>query len=143
MARPRHWLLRPTAAHADIPLPFVIVVLLLVRVVGATWSVIADCDETFNYWEALHLVLYGRDQITSQSLQTWEYSPEFAIRSWAYILLHAVVAWPAKAIGLSKVSATNGKLAACSVASVFLFTAFLLTSAALLTFLPSSARFRD
>ena len=45
-----------------------------------------DCDEVFNYWEPLHYLQYGIGQ------QTWEYSPEFAIRSWAYILPHAILA---------------------------------------------------
>jgi alpha-1,2-mannosyltransferase len=51
---------------------------------------IQDCDETFNYWEPLHYLNHG------YGLQTWEYSPEFSIRSWAYILIHAI---PAKLIG--------------------------------------------
>lgn len=38
------------------------------------WSTIADCDEVFNYWEPLHLLLYG------SGFQTWEYSPLYAIR---------------------------------------------------------------
>lgn len=36
----------------------------------------------FNYWEPLHYLLEGT------GFQTWEYSPEFAIRSYAYLLLH-------------------------------------------------------
>ncbi|KAL0477220.1 alpha-1,2-mannosyltransferase [Acrasis kona] len=44
---------------------------------------IADCDETFNYWEPTHYVLYGT------GLQTWEYSPVYALRSYLYIVLHA------------------------------------------------------
>ena len=48
---------------------------------------VTDCDETFNYWEPLHHMLYG------EGLQTWEYSPVFAIRSWAYIQFHAMFTW--------------------------------------------------
>lgn len=47
--------------------------------------ILPDCDETFNYWEATHFLQYGR------GLQTWEYAPQFALRSWFYIGLHALV----------------------------------------------------
>jgi len=50
-------------------------------------SIISDCDETYNYWEPTHFLLYGK------GFQTWEYSPEYALRSYLYILIHAVPAW--------------------------------------------------
>jgi hypothetical protein len=37
------------------------------RVFGAASLPLADCDETFNYWEPTHYLMYGR------GLQTWEY----------------------------------------------------------------------
>lgn len=42
--------------------------------------VIQDCDEVFNYWEPLNYLFrnFGK--------QTWEYSPEYSIRSWSYLL---------------------------------------------------------
>ncbi|CAG9538201.1 unnamed protein product [Cercopithifilaria johnstoni] len=52
------------------------------RISAAMWSIISDCDEVYNYWEPLHLFLYGT------GFQTWEYSPLYAIRSYLYILLH-------------------------------------------------------
>lgn len=104
MAGQRAWLLQPTGTCQHVPLLFVFCVLLLFRLVGAVWSLIADCDETFNYWEALHLVLFAGDPKASRALQTWEYSPEFAIRSWAYILLNAAFARPLQLLGLNKVS---------------------------------------
>lgn len=52
----------------------------------ATSFLSIDCDEVFNYWEPMHYIQYGR------GMQTWEYSPEFSIRSWAYILAHSIVA---------------------------------------------------
>jgi len=61
--------------------------LLSVRLCAAIWSHITDCDETFNYWEPLHYLLYGR------GLQTWEYSPQFALRSYTYLLLHGIPGW--------------------------------------------------
>ncbi|XP_076435591.1 alpha-1,2-mannosyltransferase ALG9-like [Babylonia areolata] len=54
------------------------------RLCAALWNIITDCDEVFNYWEPAHYLLYG------YGFQTWEYSPVYAIRSYAYILLHAL-----------------------------------------------------
>lgn len=58
--------------------------LLSARLCSVVWSFISDCDETFNYWEPLHYILH------KSGFQTWEYSPVYAIRSYAYILLHAL-----------------------------------------------------
>ncbi|KAG7189380.1 hypothetical protein KM043_017028 [Ampulex compressa] len=60
--------------------------LLSARFCSAIWSHITDCDETFNYWEPSHYLLYGTGQ------QTWEYSPEYALRSYTYLLIHMVPA---------------------------------------------------
>ncbi|XP_036076395.1 alpha-1,2-mannosyltransferase ALG9 isoform X3 [Rousettus aegyptiacus] len=60
--------------------------LLSARLCAALLSNISDCDETFNYWEPTHYLIYGK------GFQTWEYSPVYAIRSYVYLLLHA---WPA------------------------------------------------
>ncbi|KAG8219545.1 glycosyltransferase family 22 protein, partial [Butyriboletus roseoflavus] len=57
-------------------------ILLLIRVAGAMYSNIQDCDEVFNFWEPLHFLQHGH------GFQTWEVTPTFAIRSWAYILFH-------------------------------------------------------
>ncbi len=40
---------------------------------------IDDTDETYGYWEPLHYLVYGR------GMQTWEYSPDNALRSYSYI----------------------------------------------------------
>ncbi|KAG7266703.1 hypothetical protein CRUP_037270 [Coryphaenoides rupestris] len=61
--------------------------LLSARFCAALLSNISDCDETFNYWEPMHYLLYGT------GMQTWEYSPLYAIRSYAYLWLHALPAW--------------------------------------------------
>ncbi|KAK6052433.1 plasmid Maintenance Protein [Cooperia oncophora] len=42
--------------------------------------------KVYNYWEPLHLLLFGK------GLQTWEYSPVYAIRSYFYIYLHYIPA---------------------------------------------------
>ncbi|PBP28909.1 Alg9-like mannosyltransferase [Diplocarpon rosae] len=55
------------------------------NILAALYAPIQDCDETFNYWEPTHYLSHG------YGLQTWEYSPDYAIRSWLYIILHAVV----------------------------------------------------
>ncbi|KAJ7847854.1 glycosyltransferase family 22 protein [Mycena leptocephala] len=72
-------------------------ILMLMRVTGAMYSNIDDCDEVFNFWEPLHFLDH------SYGFQTWEVSPQYAIRSWAYILLHI---FPAK---LSKLLLTGDK----------------------------------
>lgn len=59
--------------------------LVLPRLVSAMASPIADCDETFNYWEPLHYLLFGF------GFQTWEYSPAYALRSYLYLRLHSAV----------------------------------------------------
>jgi len=59
-------------------------IFLLANVLAAAYAPIQDCDEVFNYWEPTHYLTHG------YGLQTWEYSPEFAIRSWAYVALHAI-----------------------------------------------------
>lgn len=61
--------------------------ILSARFCAAIWSIISDCDETFNYWEPMHFLVYGK------GMQTWEYSPQFALRSYTYILFHAVPAY--------------------------------------------------
>lgn len=55
-----------------------------VNVLAACSAPIQDCDEVFNYWEPTHYLSHG------YGLQTWEYSPEYAIRSWLYVVIHAV-----------------------------------------------------
>ncbi|XP_058946137.2 alpha-1,2-mannosyltransferase ALG9-like isoform X2 [Pocillopora verrucosa] len=67
------------------PRPYTIFKLLLsARFCSAFLSNISDCDETFNYWEPMHFLMFG------SGFQTWEYSPKYAIRSYAYLLLHTV-----------------------------------------------------
>ena len=56
----------------------------LVNLSAAVYAPIQDCDEVFNYWEPTHYLNHGF------GLQTWEYSPIYAIRSWLYIVLHAI-----------------------------------------------------
>lgn len=66
----------------------VFLLLALIRSASAIYNLIWDCDETYNYWEPLHFLLHG------SGLQTWEYSPEYGLRSYAYTLLNALPIWP-------------------------------------------------
>ncbi len=59
------------------------------NLIAAVFSPIQDCDEVFNYWEPSHYLNHG------YGLQTWEYSPEYAIRSWAYSGLHSLIIYAA------------------------------------------------
>ena len=58
--------------------------ILIVRLLAVFTTSISDCDETFNYWEPTHFLLYGKGH------QTWEYDPKFALRSYFYLFLHGV-----------------------------------------------------
>ncbi|PWN47947.1 hypothetical protein IE53DRAFT_389894 [Violaceomyces palustris] len=65
--------------------------LLIIRISSAMYSIIQDCDETYNYWEPLHSIVFPASGGGSKgSFQTWEYAPDFAIRSWAYLAQY----WP-------------------------------------------------
>lgn len=72
------------------------------RLLSAVLNIIHDCDETYNYLEPLHFLLYG------SGMQTWEYSAQFALRSYLYLLLHAAAAAPALLLG-----AARGEVLAC------------------------------
>jgi len=81
-------LTRPTRPP---PTPFAVeplgafYVFLGANILAALFAPIQDCDETFNYWEPTHYLSHG------YGLQTWEYSPEYAIRSWLYVAIHAII----------------------------------------------------
>lgn len=90
------------------------------RTAAAMYSNIQDCDEgekslldiipclmsaVFNFWEPLHYLHRG------YGFQTWETAPIYAIRSWAYILLHLPVAKVVTALlGIEKVNDLIGRL---------------------------------
>ncbi|KAG7891687.1 hypothetical protein KL936_001630 [Ogataea polymorpha] len=69
-----------------------VLILLCSRTLEAFYGIISDCDEVFNYWEPLNLLtrLFGK--------QTWEYSPEYAIRSYAYLLSFTIFNKPLRII---------------------------------------------
>jgi len=57
---------------------FVFLVLAVVRLLSVFFAILNDCDEVYNYLEPVHFLTYGT------GFQTWEYSPEFALRSYGY-----------------------------------------------------------
>ncbi|KRZ83276.1 Alpha-1,2-mannosyltransferase ALG9 [Trichinella sp. T8] len=63
--------------------------LIFLRISAALLCPIMDCDEVYNYWEPVHMLVYG------SGMQTWEYSPQYAIRSYAFLLFFSL---PAKLI---------------------------------------------
>ena len=85
-------------------------VCLIAHLVAAANAPILDCDETYNYWEPLHYLTHG------YGMQTWEYSPEFSIRSWTYILIHALPTKLASILGRSKTA--QFYLLRCILASI-------------------------
>ncbi|KAK9674496.1 hypothetical protein RND81_12G236300 [Saponaria officinalis] len=70
-------------------LGMILIVLGFFRYMSVNSNIIHDCDETFNYWEPLHYLLYN------SGFQTWEYSSQYALRSYLYIVFHALVGLPA------------------------------------------------
>ncbi|KAJ2935635.1 hypothetical protein H1R20_g1457, partial [Candolleomyces eurysporus] len=53
----------------------------------------SNMDDFYNFWEPLHLFAEG------YGFKTWELSPTFALRSWAYILFHYLPAHLGKVLG--------------------------------------------
>lgn len=58
---------------------------------------IDDTDETYGYYEPLHYLLYQK------GMQTWEYSPAYAIRSYAFIYPLFTVAHVLRQLGVEKI----------------------------------------
>ena len=54
----------------------------LLQLLAAWFLPSLDCDEIFNYWEPLHYLQYGTGS------QVWEYSSDYALRSYFYLYLH-------------------------------------------------------
>lgn len=76
------------STYQSILSPILVVLNILVRIYCGLYMIIADCDETFNYWEPLNLIFRGFGK------QTWEYSPAYAIRSYAYLIPYYLITSP-------------------------------------------------
>lgn len=84
--------------------------LIIMRCFSALYRILDDCDEVYNYWEPTHYLLqgYGRE--------TWEYSTDYKIRSWAFIFVNAVVGVFTKLVSSTKVKKkNNNKLGDCQL----------------------------
>lgn len=96
----------------------ILLALIAWRVALSYWlPIISDCDEVFNYWEASHYLQYG------YGMQTWEYVPQYAIRSWSYASMHAAVMHAIVTCGFTKLQAWHGMrmiLATLTATSEFL-----------------------
>lgn len=53
---------------------------------AAMYLPISDCDETFNFLEPIHYLLFGTGK------QTWENCNKYSLRSWSFNLLYALPA---------------------------------------------------
>lgn len=71
--------------------------MIAVKLIAALYAPIPDCDEIYNYWEPMSFLIHGYGK------ETWEYSPEFGLRSWLYILYHSAPAYVINSIIESKV----------------------------------------
>ena len=78
------------AQNGPRPVLIALVALIPLRLFNAYIAGVADCDETYNYWEAVQLL--AGSNAHRRPLQTWEYAPAFALRSWAYVVPYAAVA---------------------------------------------------
>ncbi|KAM9910965.1 hypothetical protein OXX69_003972 [Metschnikowia pulcherrima] len=79
--------------------PILIACNVAMRLYCAVFMIIADCDETYNYWEPLNLLFRGFGK------QTWEYSPVYAIRSYAYLVPYYISTFPPR--DFQHLSSTN------------------------------------
>ncbi|KAI5957069.1 ALG9 [Candida theae] len=72
------------------------------RLYSSLYMIIGDCDETFNYWEPLNLLLrqFGK--------QTWEYSPVYSIRSYAYLIPYYIVGKVLQALNVTPINVFYG-----------------------------------
>ncbi|GMM32228.1 dolichyl-P-Man:Man(6)GlcNAc(2)-PP-dolichol alpha-1,2-mannosyltransferase [Martiniozyma asiatica (nom. inval.)] len=99
---------------------FLYFALLCTRLHASIFAIIPDCDEVYNYWEPLNFLtrFFGK--------QTWEYSPEFAIRSYAYLLPFASLSYPLafaqKLIGLNLTLPSYSLFYAVRITLAVLFT---------------------
>ena len=78
------------------------IVFMAVNLFAASVNHIDDTDEVYGYWEVLHFLLYHK------GMQTWEYSPEFAVRTYAFIYALYPFGYIYQAIGMPKSEVFHG-----------------------------------
>jgi alpha-1,2-mannosyltransferase len=88
---------------------------LALNLIASNVNHIDDTDETYGYYEPLHYLLYQR------GLQTWEYAPDFAIRSYSFIFPIYLYC-----LGILKINPTLSKVTVFQLIRVLLgvFTAY-------------------
>lgn len=69
---------------------------------AACMNHIDDTDETYGYYEPVHYLLYG------YGMQTWEYSPAFAIRSYSFLAPFTALGHVLRLMGASKMQVFYG-----------------------------------
>jgi len=95
----------------------------MLRILGAYFfRVIMDCDETYNYWEPMHYMLYG------SGMKTWENDAAHKFRSFGYEGLHALFGFLLGGFyGEDKITVFYRVRAAlgigCALCETFLYTA--------------------
>lgn len=68
------------------------------NLIASSLNHIDDTDETYGYYEPLHYLLHGI------GMQTWEYSPSYAIRTYAFITPFWLIGSALKLVDPSKVN---------------------------------------
>jgi alpha-1,2-mannosyltransferase len=63
---------------------------------------IDDTDETYGYYEPLHYLIYGI------GMQTWEYAPQYAIRTYTFISPFWAIGFVLKSLNFSKLNIFYG-----------------------------------
>ena len=71
---------KPTTTEISFAIAYI-----AIRISLANKAPITDCDEVYNYWEPLHFLLHG------SGMQTWEYAPQYALRTYAYLFPMAIL----------------------------------------------------
>ena len=73
-------------------------IFLVASLIGSVVNHIDDTDETYGYWEPLHYLLFGT------GMQTWEYAPQYAIRTYSFICPFYLLSAALVKLGLTKVA---------------------------------------
>jgi alpha-1,2-mannosyltransferase len=69
---------------------------LVVNLVASRVNHIDDTDETYGYWEPLHYL------VNNVGMQTWEYAPQYAIRTYGFVYPFYLFSLALKWLGISK-----------------------------------------
>lgn len=91
------------SSHSSrVPFLSVLSVFVAANLIASSLNHIDDTDETYGYYEPLHYLLYG------VGMQTWEYSPFYAIRTYTFITPFLGVCSALKLLRFSKMNIFYG-----------------------------------